>query len=80
MTYSTRRYEILENYQVALFIEDGVLKSLPVGSEGVLEIERYKKVIDFEAFDTDSYYTHAEGEGMEGFPDAVRAAYERLRA
>ena len=80
MTYSTRRYEILENYQVALFIEDGVLKSLPVGSEGVLEIERFEKVIDFEAFDTDPYYTDDDGEGMGGFPDAVRAAYDRLRA
>ena len=64
MTYSTRRYEILENYQVALFIEDGVLKSLPVGSEGVLEIERYKKVINFEEFDTNPLYTDDEGEGM----------------
>ena len=80
MTYSTRRYEILENYQVALFIEDGVLKSLPVGSEGVLEIERFEKVIDLEAFDTDPYYTDDDGEGMGGFPDAVRAAYDRLRA
>ena len=76
---TNRRYEILEQYGVALFIEDGVLKSLPVGTQGVNEIERYKQVIDFEAFDTDPYYTLAEGEGMEGFPDAVRAAYERLR-
>jgi hypothetical protein len=76
----TNRYEILEQYGVALFIEDGVLKSLPVGAQGVLEKERYKNVIDFEAFDTDPYYTDDDGEGMGGFPDAVRAAYERLRA
>ena len=77
---TNRRYEILERYGIALFIEDGVLKSLPVGTQGVNEIERYKTVIDFERFDTDTFYTDNEGEGMEGFPDAVRAAYERLRA
>ena len=76
----TNRYEILDQYSVALFIEDGVLKSYPVDNLGVVEKERYKKVIDFEAFDTDPYYTDDDGEGMGGFPDAVRAAYDRLRA
>lgn len=79
MSDSTR-YEILEKWSIALFIEDGVLKSSPVGLNGVLKEDRYKRVIDFDHFDTDAYYTDDDGEGMGGFPAAVRAAYERLKA
>jgi|SaaInlV_120m_DNA_3_1039746.scaffolds.fasta_scaffold00138_24 hypothetical protein len=72
------RYEILDRWHVALFIEDGVLKSSPVGLNGVLTEDRYKEVIDLDKIRNDPYYDSDEGEGMEDFPDIAQAAYERL--
>ena len=67
---TNKRYEILDRWGVALFVEDGILKSSPVGDTGVLE--KYVTEIDL----NNSLY--CEGEEMEGFADDARAAQERL--
>lgn len=71
---TNRTYEILDRWQVALFIDNnGVLCMLPVGAEGVLENDRYLSVVNF---DNTQY---AKGEEKEGFADDARAAQVRLR-
>ena len=67
---NSTRYEILEKWNVALFIEDGILKSSPVGDNGVLQ--QYVTEVDL----NNSLY--CEGEEMDGFADDARAAQGRL--
>lgn len=65
---TNKRYEILDRWGVALFVEDGILKSSPVGDNGVLE--QYVTEVDLNNY---SLY-----EEMEGFADDARAAQGRL--
>ena len=71
---TNRTYEILDRWEVALFIDNnGVLCMLPVGAEGVLENDRYLSVVNF---DNPQY---ADGEEKEGFANDAREAQVRLR-
>ena len=71
---TNRTYEILDRWEVALFIDNnGVLCMLPVGAEGVLENDRFLSVVNF---DNPQY---ARGEEKEGFANDARAAQVRLR-
>ena len=66
-----RTYEYLWEYNLALFLEDDVLKSYPIGSEGIMEHEPYLREVDLNAL--------KEDEEMEGLYDAVKAANDALR-
>jgi len=71
---TNRTYEILDRWGVALFIDNnGVLCMYPAGTEGVIEIDRYLSVINF---DNPEY---ADGEEKEGFANDAREAQVRLR-
>ena len=71
---TNRTYEILDRWQVALFIDNnGVLCTLPVGAEGVLENDRYLSVVNLD----DPQY--ANGEEKDGFANDAREAQVRLR-
>lgn len=65
---TNKRYEILDRWGVALFVEDGILKSSPVGDSGVLE--QYVTEVDLN--------NYSRYEEMEGFADAAKAAQGRL--
>jgi hypothetical protein len=67
---TNKRYEILDRWGVALFVEDGILKSSPVGDDGVQE--QYVTEVDLNS------HLYTEGDEMEGFADDARAAQERL--
>lgn len=66
-----RKYECLWDYNLALFLEDDVLKSYPIGSQGIAEHEPYLREVDLNAL--------KEDEGMEGLYDAAKAANDALR-
>ena len=66
-----RTYEYLWEYNLALFLEDDVLKSYPIGSEGIMEHEPYLREVDLNAL--------KEDEEMEGLYDAAKAANDALR-
>ena len=65
---TNKRYEILDRWGVALFVEDGILKSSPVGDSGVLE--QYVTEVDLN--------NYSRYEEMEGFADDAKAAQGRL--
>ena len=66
-----RTYECLWDYNLALFLEDDVLKSYPIGGEGIIEHEPYLREVDLNAL--------REDEGMIGLYDAAKAANDKLR-
>ena len=66
-----REYECLWDYNLALFLEDDVLKSYPIGSQGIIEHEPYLREVDLNAL--------KEDEEMEGLYDAAKAANDALR-
>ena len=66
-----RTYEYLWEYNLALFLEDDVLKSYPIGSQGIIEHEPYLREVDLNAL--------KEDEEMEGLYDAAKAANDALR-
>jgi len=66
-----REYECLWEYNLALFLEDDVLKSYPIGGEGIIEHEPYLREVDLNAL---------KGEDAEpGLYDAAKAANDKLR-
>ena len=66
-----RTYECLWDYNLALFLEDDVLKSYPIGAEGIIEHEPYLREVDLNAL--------KEDEDLEGLYDAAKAANDALR-
>lgn len=71
---TNRTYEFLDRWGVALFIDNnGVLCMYPLGTEGVIEIDRYLSVVNFDSPE------YADGEEKEGFANDAREAQVRLR-
>ncbi len=64
-------YVRLDEYNLALFLEDDALKSYPIGGLGIIEHEPYKRDVDLEQLKVD--------EEFEGLYDACKAANDTLR-
>lgn len=65
-------YELLDRYNLALFLEDDVLKSYPIGMHGIIDHEPYKRDVDLESLKVDA-------DADEGLYDACKAANDALR-
>lgn len=50
MTQMERNYHLIADWNLAIYLEDDILKSLPLTMQGIAEDPAYEREVDIESF------------------------------
>ena len=50
MTQMAREYYEIPDWNLAIYLEDDILKSVPIGAQGICDDPEYEREVDIESF------------------------------
>lgn len=50
MTQMERNYHLIPDWNLAIYLEDDILKSVPISAQGIADDPEYEREVDIESF------------------------------